>query len=121
MRREFAAVAASVLSPVLGLLIASLGDGRAQYGMLLLLVALPFYATAVVCCIALHHWLVWKFHLQPSLAYARAAVFSMLLGALVFAAGGGWVSTLALAVSLISAFALFSAFQSEHRHTSNGT
>jgi len=43
MRREVAIIIAGVISLIPGGVGAALGDGRAQYGMALILIALPFY------------------------------------------------------------------------------
>lgn len=112
MRKELALVMSAIVSLAPGGLVATLGDGRAQYGMLLLLVALPFYCCAVAAFVVLVHKAIDVAGFRSFAAYLLAAILSSCLLALAVAsAGGGWVSALAASSSLLSAFVLVPALE----------
>ena len=114
MRRESATLLSAVISVVPGGVAAMFGDERAQYGVALLLIALPFYCFGVAVLV----WLVGRavsilgFH---SLAAYLGAAFlvSLLLSSLLLQAGGGWVSALAGMFSLTTAFFLVPLLESK--------
>lgn len=112
MRREFALVLSAIASLVPGGLVATLGDGRAQNGMALLLVAIPFYCCAVAAFIALVHKAIGIAGFRSFASYILSAFLASFLVALtVIGAHGGWGSALAASSSLLSAFVLVPAFE----------
>lgn len=117
MRRETATLFSAAISVIPSGLVAMLGDGRAQYGFGLLIIALPFYCIVVAALV----WLVGKvtsalgFHSLA--AYLGAAVLvSLLLPGLMLQTYGGWVSTLAGACGLMTAFFLVPVLESKVSH-----
>lgn len=114
MRKESATILSAIISVIPAAIIAMLGDGRAQYGVALLLIALPFYCVAVAVLV----WLVGKttsalgFH--SPVAYLGAAVFlSLLLPSWFLLSHGGWVSALAGGCGLLTAFMLAPALSTK--------
>lgn len=117
MRKEAATIFSAAISVIPACIVATLGDGHAQYGVALLLIALPFYCFAVAVLV----WLVGKstsalgFHSLT--AYLGAAVLvSLLLPSLLLLSYGGWVSALAGACGLITAFMLVPALETKARN-----
>ena len=93
-----------------------LGDARAQYGMALLVVGLPFYCFAVAALIWLVHRTIAASGFHSFGAYIFSALLASLLLTLVLVkAQVGWVSAIAAASSLLSAFILVPAFEGKHR------
>lgn len=117
MHRESAIILSAAISVIPAGIVAMLGDGRALYGVALLLIALPVYCFAAAVLV----WLVGKatstlgFHSLA--AYLGAAVLaSLLLPSLLLLSYGGWVSALAGACGLITAFMLVPVLESKARN-----
>ncbi|WPB55380.1 hypothetical protein [Xylophilus sp. GOD-11R] len=108
MPKEFIMIAAAALSLIPGALIAYLGDGRAQYGMALLIVSMPFYCFFAVLLI----FLALKIHSALNVGLVigflvPGFIFSFFLSLAIGYAGGGWLSAMALFCSLSSALLFF--------------
>lgn len=117
MRNESATIFSAAISVIPAGLIAMLGDGRAQYGVAILLIALPFYCFAVAGLV----WLVGRattaLGSQSLAAYLGAAILlSLLLPGLLLLNYGGWVSALAGACGLITAFMMVPVLESKARN-----
>jgi hypothetical protein len=107
MRREPATVLAALISILPGFVVAALGDPAAQYGMLIVLVALPFYCMFVAAVLAVVPMLVGKCGYRSMRAYLwSGCISSFLLGVTLVKAEAGWFGATAGAVCLLSAFVL---------------
>lgn len=116
MRKELAMLLAAALSIVPGGGVAALGDGRAQYGFLLVLIASPFYVLGIavlargiekVATLAGAH--SRRAYRGISLLVSLTVCVSLLL------AGGGWASALAAWSSLLNALWLVPWLESKRR------
>ncbi|NTV10579.1 MAG: hypothetical protein HGA47_07370 [Zoogloea sp.] len=84
----------------------------AQYGMALLVVGLPFYCFAVAAFIWLVHKAIAAAGFHSFWTYIGSALLASLLLALVLVnAQVGWVSSIAAAISLLSALILAPVFE----------
>jgi uncharacterized membrane protein YeaQ/YmgE (transglycosylase-associated protein family) len=106
MRVEPAIIFAAVGSVLPGWLISFLGDGRTEYGFLLLLIALPFYCFGIVCLVVLIHVARRYFRLTSMRSYVVFAVVAGSLASLVVAPNGGRWAALAFGVSVTIAVLL---------------
>jgi hypothetical protein len=119
MRRETATLVSAAISVIPVGLVAMLGDGRAQYGFGLLLIALPFYCIVVAALVWLIGRVTYALGFNSLAAYLGAAfLVSLLFPGLMLQAYGGWVSTLAGACGLLTAFFLVPILESKERHES---
>lgn len=107
MRREIATVLASLISQLPGFLVAFFGDPASQYGMLILLVALPFYCMFAVITVTLVSMLIGKLGYRTFRAYLCSGfISSTLIGALLVEGDAGLLGATIGAVCLLSAFVL---------------
>ena len=107
MRKELALVIAEAVSIIPGALISVFGDGRAQYGYALLLIALPFYCVGVTLALLPVFSFVERRQSPSRLTYVAATAFvASITFVLVWFAEVGIVSSLAMAVSVSTAFLL---------------
>ena len=107
MRKEPMTSLSAVTSVIPAGIVAMFGDGRAQYGVGILLLALPFYCFAVAVLVWLVEKFTFAFGFYSLAAYLVAAILlSLLLPDLFLLYGGGWVSMLAGVCGLITAFML---------------
>ncbi len=111
MRREIAFVIAEVLSLLPGALISTFDDGRAQYGYTLLLVGLPFYCLGVTLFLLPIFSLIER---RKSLSWSTYLTTALLIASFIFVlvwfAEVGIVGSLAIAVSVSTAFMLTAWF-----------
>ncbi|HCU64275.1 MAG TPA: hypothetical protein DF774_00790 [Rheinheimera sp.] len=111
MRRELAFVIAEVLSLLPGALISAFGDGRAQYGYALLLVGLPFYCLGVTLFLLPIFSFIERRKSPSRATYVTTALLiAAFIFALVWFAEVGIVGSLAIAVSVSTAFILTAWF-----------
>jgi hypothetical protein len=111
MRRELAFVIAEVLSLLPGVLISAFDDGRAQYGYALLLVGLPFYCLGVTLFLLPIFSLIEHSKSPSRSTYVTTALLiALFIFALVWFAELGIVGSLAIAVSVSTAFILTTWF-----------
>lgn len=111
MRRELAFVIAAVLSIFPGVLISAFGDGRAQYGYALLLVGLPFYCLAVTLFLLPIFSFIERRQSPSRATYMTTALLiASFIFVFVWFAGVGIVGSLAIAVSVSTAFILTAWF-----------
>jgi hypothetical protein len=111
VRIEPAIVLAAVGSLLPGSLISLLGDGRAQYGMLLLLLALPFYCAGVFLLVCLVQSARRQFGLTSMRSYLASAVVLGSVAALLVAPDGGAWSAASFAASTTVAILLVPLIQ----------
>jgi len=112
MRREPATVLAALLSLIPGGCIAALGNSETQYGMLISIVALPFYIMFVVAVLAIVPALVRKLGYRSMRAYlVSGCVSSLGLGLVLIEGGISWAGAAAGVICLFSAFMLAPFFE----------
>lgn len=117
MRREIATLLSAAISVVPAGIVAMFGDGRAQYGFSLLLIAWPFYCVFVAALVVLVSKTTTALGFPYLSAYLGAALLtSLLLTILLLHSDGGWVSTLAGVVGLMTAFLLVPVLESKASH-----
>jgi hypothetical protein len=111
MRTEPAIVLAALGSLLPGALIAYLGNAPAQYGYLLLLVALPFYCLGLgflfLLLDAARRW----FGLSSMRSYVSLAGLISGLLSVSLVPDGGWWSAVTFGTSLMTAFLLIPLIQ----------
>jgi hypothetical protein len=121
MHHNVALVVSSALSLVAGCLAAAIGDEIAQYGFALLLVAAPFYVAIVASVLA-----ACDFAFAPLIKRSKAWLLlpgftvSLLAAAWIILSGLGLSAALAIATSLLSAFAFFCLLRSPRPALSPG-
>lgn len=111
MRIEPAIVLAALGSLLPGASIAFLGDAPAQYGFLILLIALPFYCFGIACFFLLIQGVRRLFGLSSMHSYVSLSTFASVFLSATAADGVGWWSAAMLGVSLITAVLLIPVIQ----------
>jgi len=111
MRIEPAIVLAALGSLLPGAAIAFLGDVHAQYGFMVLLMALPFYCFGIACFFMVMQGIRRLFGLYSTHAYVSLSIFAGILLSIVVALDAGWWSVAVLGISLITAALLIPVIQ----------
>lgn len=107
MRREPATVLAALFSLIPGWCIAALGSSETQYGLLISIVALPFYVMLVAAVLAIVPILVGKLGYFSMRAYfVSGCVSSLGLGLVLIEGDVSWIGAAAGVISLLCAFML---------------
>ena len=113
MRVEPAIILAAVGSLLPGWLISLLGDGRAQYGLQLLLIALPFYCAGIFVLVFFVNVTRRHFRLTSIRSYIISAVLVGSMAALAVAPDGGSWSALTFGTIVTTAVLLVPFIQGQ--------
>ena len=112
MRREPAIVLATALSIIPGIFISNFGAAEAKYGIILIVMNMSMYCVMVVMILALLPMLLSAFKFYSLRVYVfTGLICSLLLYALILQVADHWLSGLAGAISLFSAFLLVPALE----------
>lgn len=112
MRKEPAIVLASVVSIFPAILVASFGPPESQYGLMIVAMNISVYLIVSTLVLAFLPVILFNLGFRSFRAYIFAAfVSAALMSALVLQVAEHWISGIATAVAVFSAFVLVPVFE----------